>query len=65
LLGDRFERIKHSPCQKLFERFWQCLDMNNQDVIYCRDEEIAFHLCAKENLVSYGVVTHHPSSIYQ
>lgn len=50
-LRNRFERIKHSPCQKLFERFWKCLDMNNQDFIYCRDEEIAFHLCAKENLV--------------
>lgn len=47
----RFERIKKSPCQPLFERFWKCLDMNNQNFIYCREEEQAFHQCVKVNLV--------------
>lgn len=48
----RFDKIKQGPCQALFERFWRCLDMNNQNYLYCREEEQAFHACAQEHLVA-------------
>lgn len=58
-LGDRvtecvtnlFDKIGSSTCQTAFNRYWRCLDMNNQNLMYCRNEEIEFHTCAKEILV--------------
>lgn len=45
-----FRRLAASRCQALFTRFWRCLDMNNQDRIYCRGEEDAFLQCARSEL---------------
>lgn len=48
---DLFDKIGSSKCQVAFNRYWRCLDMNNQNFMYCRDEEIEFHACTRENLV--------------
>lgn len=45
-----FRRLAASRCQALFSRFWRCLDMNNQDRIYCRAEEDSFLQCARLEL---------------
>lgn len=45
-----FRRLAASRCQTLFAHFWRCLDMNNQDRIYCRGEEDAFLQCARSEL---------------
>jgi NADH dehydrogenase (ubiquinone) 1 alpha subcomplex subunit 8 len=42
------EHVKESPCNKLFGQFWKCLDMNQQNFIYCRREEFDFHDCVEE-----------------
>ncbi|PJF18177.1 NADH-ubiquinone oxidoreductase [Paramicrosporidium saccamoebae] len=44
------DRVAASPCRTLFERFWRCLDVNNQDFIYCRPEEFSFEACTKLHL---------------
>jgi hypothetical protein len=49
-----FDRVAASPCRMLFERFWRCLDVNNQDFIYCRSEELSFEACTKQHLVYCG-----------
>lgn len=45
-----FTVLRQSSCQRLYERFWRCLDINNQDHIYCRPEEFDFYACTKEHL---------------
>jgi len=47
----RFERVKGSECRPVFERYWRCLEMNNQDFIYCREEDLALHQCTQKHLV--------------
>lgn len=50
-VSDVFDKIGSSKCQIAFNRYWRCLDVNNHNFMYCRDEEIEFHACAKEQLV--------------
>ena len=45
-----FDKIRTS-CQKCFERYWRCLDLNNHNQIFCRDEEHTFDACLQEKLV--------------
>lgn len=44
-----FETIHAGPCARLFDSFWKCLDMNNQDFIYCRGEEAPWNQCVREH----------------
>lgn len=50
-VSNLFDKIGSSECQVAFNRYWRCLDMNNHNFMYCRDEEIEFHACTKEKLV--------------
>lgn len=34
-----------------FERYWKCLDVNNQSFMYCRAEEEPLTQCALQKLV--------------
>lgn len=49
-VDDLFGRIRNS-CQETFERYWRCLDMNNQMFMYCREEEQALQACTRDRLV--------------
>ena len=46
---DLYRRLGDSVCAEGYRRFWRCLDVNNQDHIYCRDEESDFVRCTKEH----------------
>jgi NADH dehydrogenase (ubiquinone) 1 alpha subcomplex subunit 8 len=45
--NSHFAALKASTCQPCFRRFWRCLDNNDQNVIYCREEERAFYECVR------------------
>ena len=46
----RFKNIR-KECKSEFERYWKCLDMNNQMFMYCREEEEPFTKCTLTKLV--------------
>lgn len=41
---------RRARCKDLFESFWRCLDYNNQDFIYCREEEKNFSKCTEQEM---------------
>ena len=47
-----YQKLAESPCRDLFRKFWRCLDNNDQNRIYCREDEREFYACTKEHLVS-------------
>lgn len=51
-IDNTFVSIKNA-CQDDFESFWKCLDINNQDFIFCRQEEEKFYRCMQAKMVYY------------
>lgn len=43
-------------CKDEFTAYWKCLDLNNQQFFYCRDEENALNIAVEERLVNKNFI---------